>query len=652
MELLSDAIFGSGYSIPGGEDVAVCRDTEGYPYLKGSTFKGLLRESLENWLSWTGGAEAELNALLGESGWDGAEDGRKLHLTELRLLDAPADPESCYSERTFTALEDGIVKEGTLRTAACVRAGLCFGGEIECGEADVPLLRDALRNIKWAGTMRSRGFGRVRVAGTPAERQTRKPGGISSAFCIRYRLYTESPVLITDLSRSRGNGMETRSCIPGSAVRGMVAGYLAANAPDWFSENRAALLGGKTRFLDVVPIRGEQPAIPSLMGFYEDKEETKFETLLRDGSFSPGLKRAKLGAFCALDGDTVRFWSASSAGATRIGLDHGEEYSTEMFQTRYLEAGQTLEGYILLDDPALAEQISLAFPSTVWLGADRFSGFGKCAVTLLEAAEGPDWAEAYGYQAQSQIGTELYLLAVSPFTMLDAGGSPCGLDEIALARALGVGTLTVEVCSTAVTEFGGYNRTWKCRVPAAQMYERGSVFHLRCGRPPALERLLAVQREGIGIRRSEGFGQVLFLRPELLEGLKRKEAVKAEAPARSNRVSDLRRQKYQWVMEQADKLRKAKLSPSQIGTLQSLCEKAIRRDGELTELYAWLEKNLSGRGVAHGERFAATVGFVRAVLDGSAEKLPPSLDIKDRLDLLCRLCDYSRRSEGKEAKAE
>ena len=29
MELLSDAIFGSGYSIPGGEDVAVCRDEGG-----------------------------------------------------------------------------------------------------------------------------------------------------------------------------------------------------------------------------------------------------------------------------------------------------------------------------------------------------------------------------------------------------------------------------------------------------------------------------------------------------------------------------------------------------------------------------------------------------------------------------------------------
>lgn len=40
MELLSDAIFGSGYSVPGGEDVAVCRDERGYPYFKGQHPEG------------------------------------------------------------------------------------------------------------------------------------------------------------------------------------------------------------------------------------------------------------------------------------------------------------------------------------------------------------------------------------------------------------------------------------------------------------------------------------------------------------------------------------------------------------------------------------------------------------------------------------
>ena len=85
MELKSDAILGSGFSVPGGEDIAVCRDEAGYPYLKGSTLKGLLRESLENWLTWTGQDLSVANELLGESGWAGAADGRRVMLTQLTL---------------------------------------------------------------------------------------------------------------------------------------------------------------------------------------------------------------------------------------------------------------------------------------------------------------------------------------------------------------------------------------------------------------------------------------------------------------------------------------------------------------------------------------------------------------------------------------
>ena len=90
MELLSDAIFGSGFSVPGGEDVAVCRDAQGYPYLKGSTLKGLLRESLENLSAWTGAGSADAEALLGVSGWDGTGEARRVHLTALLVGSTPA----------------------------------------------------------------------------------------------------------------------------------------------------------------------------------------------------------------------------------------------------------------------------------------------------------------------------------------------------------------------------------------------------------------------------------------------------------------------------------------------------------------------------------------------------------------------------------
>ena len=44
MELLSDAIFGNGMSVPGGEDISVLRYIYCFTYYIGSTFKGVFRE--------------------------------------------------------------------------------------------------------------------------------------------------------------------------------------------------------------------------------------------------------------------------------------------------------------------------------------------------------------------------------------------------------------------------------------------------------------------------------------------------------------------------------------------------------------------------------------------------------------------------------
>lgn len=652
MELLSDAIFGSGFSIPGGEDIAVCRDPAGYPYLKGSTMKGLLRESLENLLVWTGGAEADMSALLGEGGWSGTDDSRRVRLTELTLEQRPADPESCCESRMFTSLEDGTVREGSLRMAACIHRGQTFVGTLNCRAEDAPLMKEALAGIKWAGTMRSRGFGRVRVSGEEVRDHVEDLPTIRTAHCIRYRLRTEAPVLITDLDRSQENSYETRGYVPGSAVRGMVVSILAAREPDWFRENRIALLSDSTRFLNAVPVVGQRVPLPAIKGFYEDKAGTVFETVVRNGIFTPGLKRASLGAFCALEGETVHYWSADTDSATRIRRDITVAEEKNIFQTRGICKGQELEGYILLDRPKLAEKISQVLTGTVWIGADRYEGFGRCSIHLREAVEKPAWTDTYGYRTQEEVGATLYLLALSPFTMLDRLGDPCGIDTDALAEKLGIGKAEIRFCSTSLVEAGGYNRTWKCRNPAVRMYDQGSIFQIVCDRSPALEALRAVEREGLGIRRAEGFGQVLFLRRALFEGLHKKAAVKREAQTFDRDAAAIRRKKYIWVMENSDRLTAGRLSKSQIGSIQSLCEKAIATGGDLAELETYLEKNLTGRGTRHGDRFQEVGQLIQTVVKAplprtiGAEDLLCGDSVEERLRLLCLLFDFSRK--GKE----
>ena len=85
------------------------------------------------------------------------------------------------------------------------------------------------------------------------------------------------------------------------------------------------------------------------------------------------------------------------------------------------------------------------------------------------------------------------------------------------------------------------------------MYDRGSLFHIKCSSEPDVERLLALQQQGLGIRKAEGFGQILFLRRELLEGLKHKRAAQTAGqltPQQQN-IQNLRRAKYDWIMTKA-----------------------------------------------------------------------------------------------------
>ena len=180
MELLSDAIFGNGLSVPGGEDISVTRDIQGFPYYRGSTLKGVFREELISLLVLQGNpwsyALKEANEVLGEA-HDDRFDERKVFFGDLTIPDvvkatvleetgddADAVLDAFTHLRTFTALdEDSSVKEGSLRMARCVNRGVTLEGTILCDESIEPLIVETLGFVKSVGTMRNRGFGSVAI---------------------------------------------------------------------------------------------------------------------------------------------------------------------------------------------------------------------------------------------------------------------------------------------------------------------------------------------------------------------------------------------------------------------------------------------------------------------------------------------------------
>lgn len=640
MLLQSDTILGSGYSIPGGEDIAVCQDKKGYPYMKGSVLKGLLRESMENLALWTGKSGDDIDEMTGLAGWNGEAEERRIHVTALKLNSAPENPQDCYEMRTFTSLENGIVKEGTLRTATCISRGNNFSGELTCSEQDTEFVQQAIAGIKWVGTLRNRGFGKVLFT-SELKKETLNTNRMEKARCIHYRLRTVLPVVVTDINRSKGYHYETQGYIPGSAVRGMVAGFLAAQNPDWFAENKENLLRS-TKFLDAVPVQGEKPVIPAIKGFYEKKDGSAFQSVLKNGELSPGVKRAGLGSFCSLNEGKISYWTAETAGTTRIRKGRNEEEKL-MFQSHYLCEDQEFEGYIILSDENMASEISKAFTKHIWLGADRYEGFGKCEVISLDAYDEPAWRKEYGYHTGDQVGNILYMLAVSPICMLDEMGRPCGINCEEMADKLETESVNIEYCSTSVSDYRTYNRTWRCSSTSVRMYDRGSIFKLKTSSEVRVEKLLELQEKGIGIRKAEGCGQILFLKADIYENLQEKAAV--EAKETDTAATSVRRAVYRWIMNQKEDWL-GQISRSQLGEIQGLLEKALVADGDTEELEKYFDKNIYERGARHGERFEKIQKFIKNVLQ---TPLMTTLGVEctdtkeKKLELLCMLFDYSRK---------
>lgn len=182
MELLSDVVFGNGISVPGGEDISILCDEYGFPYYKGGTMKGIFREELIRYLGWTMNDKKEIeekvNLLLGKSGDSDLNDGRKIIFSDFQLSESvkqkmldeigsenPQIITNALSHiRAFTKLsEDGMTEHGSLRNLRCVNKGLYFYAEVICPPQEEKLVLEVLQMIKWIGTMRNRGFGKVRI---------------------------------------------------------------------------------------------------------------------------------------------------------------------------------------------------------------------------------------------------------------------------------------------------------------------------------------------------------------------------------------------------------------------------------------------------------------------------------------------------------
>lgn len=183
VKLITEAIFGSGYSIPGSVDLEVVYDDSGLPYMKAKTFKGNFRESMEEIIEIAGNERyvSALEGLLGKAGAN-MEQWKILRFSDMRLsqnirntlgkaifegkLDNEEIKEALTDVRSFTSIDDdGSSKIGSLRRIRVIKKGLIFGvdlhSERELSNIELGLMGAATGNLRHIGSMRTRGKGEV-----------------------------------------------------------------------------------------------------------------------------------------------------------------------------------------------------------------------------------------------------------------------------------------------------------------------------------------------------------------------------------------------------------------------------------------------------------------------------------------------------------
>lgn len=114
---------------------------------------------------------------MGKSGDDTLVDNGKLVFSDFCLSDTVKayvlneiggkNPQAVLDAftnlRTFTSIEEGMATDGSLRMARCVNKGIYFYSEVKCDKENQELVENALKLVKWIGTMRNRGFGKVQI---------------------------------------------------------------------------------------------------------------------------------------------------------------------------------------------------------------------------------------------------------------------------------------------------------------------------------------------------------------------------------------------------------------------------------------------------------------------------------------------------------
>ncbi len=366
---------------------------------------------------------------------------------------------------------------------------------------------------------------------------------------ITYRVTLLEPVLVTSL-QGDPNSAVAFDYLPGSALRGLVIGKYLGSQPADISESALQRLffNGSTRYLNGYPldVYGHPGLpVPASWQHIKHKEDSIFDLAVEVPEDDLQWQAVSAPFYTRSEEEiqliqpehniavhtqrTARFGRAMpkcrSAGSGLAGegvwevLKEGEIVGA-VYRYDALAAGQAFQATILCDhDDDVATLLSFIKDSDrVSLGGARSGGYGQAEISQVQAFDHePEW-DAPGADEDSPKG-KLIVTLRSDVLLRDERGQFAVDPELVgrvLSRHLQVPQLALEDAFLSTQPVGGFNRKWSLPLPQALAIRMGSVLIFRDpGCDP--KRLADLEVRGIGERRAEGFGRIVFNRQRVAE---------------------------------------------------------------------------------------------------------------------------------------
>ena len=352
-----------------------------------------------------------------------------------------------------------------------------------------------------------------------------------------YTLTLHAPLLLPKLGGDP-NSVQSLDFIPGSTIRGSIASRLASE--ELF---HLYILSGQVCYLNAYPVVEDTRALPTPVSFRQEKHGDR----IFDLAFYPGfpdkeLEQAWPGeqlsgireSFLSLD--RADYITAEVTLESRVhqqrdrkmgrarrsgGRDQQEEAHGTIFTYEALETGQAFQGIISIsgrsknDTNGIWQKIQEIWGRRVSLGRSRNARYGGAVTVCYEKnSREHETAGASGIVREDQeTGSLFCVYLTSDYIGRDSISGQ--IDPTAFVTELTkcLGEERVEILRTrwAFGVTGGFNRKWGLQLPQSMVLRAGSLLVLKSKTFIPYADLLAIEKTGLGERRPEGFGRIIFL---------------------------------------------------------------------------------------------------------------------------------------------